>query len=63
LKYATIISYLDPKPSDIDIIEATKYNFPISIQGTMLSMQLTSIGEALDLLKKDRNYGDPGNVQ
>jgi hypothetical protein len=29
----------------------------------MLSMQLTSIGEALDLLKKDRNYGDPGNVQ
>jgi hypothetical protein len=42
-------SYLDPKPSDIEIIEAIRYHFPISLQRAMVSMRLTSIGEALDL--------------
>jgi hypothetical protein len=45
-------SYLDSKPSGIKIMEAIRYHFPISVQGAMLSMQLTSIREALDLLKR-----------
>jgi hypothetical protein len=48
LKYATMVSYLDPKPSDIKIIEAIRYHFPISVQRAMLSMQLTSIGEIME---------------
>ncbi|PNF16798.1 hypothetical protein B7P43_G18328 [Cryptotermes secundus] len=52
LKYATMASYLDPKPTASEIIEALRDHFPISVQRAMLSTQLRSIGEALDLLKR-----------
>jgi hypothetical protein len=52
LKYATMASYLEPRPSDTEIIEAIRYHFPIHVQRTMLGTQLRSIGEALDLLKR-----------
>jgi hypothetical protein len=44
--------YLDPRPTDIEVIEAIRYHFPISVQRAMLSTQLYSIREALDLLKQ-----------
>jgi hypothetical protein len=52
LKYTTMATYLDPRPTDAEIIEAIRYHFPISIQRAMLSTQLRSMGEALDLLKR-----------
>jgi hypothetical protein len=51
LKYATVASYLEPRPTD-EVIEAIRYHFPISVQRAMLSTQLRSVGEALDLLKR-----------
>jgi hypothetical protein len=32
LKYATMASYLDPKPTEVEVIEAMRYHFPISVQ-------------------------------
>ncbi|PNF31075.1 hypothetical protein B7P43_G16968 [Cryptotermes secundus] len=52
LKQATIASYLDPKPTEIEITEALRYHYPIGIQRAMLSTQLRSIEETLDLLKR-----------
>jgi hypothetical protein len=51
LKYATMASYLDPKLSDIEIIEAIRYHYPLNIQRAMLNIQMKTISEALDLLK------------
>jgi hypothetical protein len=44
--------YVDPKPTDMEIIEAIRYRYPISVQRAMLNMQLTFVGETLDLLKR-----------
>jgi hypothetical protein len=44
-------SYLEPRPTDEEIVEAIQYHFPISMHRAMLSTQLRSVGEALDLLK------------
>jgi hypothetical protein len=52
LKYATMASYLEPRPSDTEVIEAIRYHFPIHIKRTMLGTQLRSIGEELDPLKR-----------
>jgi hypothetical protein len=52
LKYATMASYLDPKPSDPDMIEAIKSHFPIAVQRAMLTNQLRTVEETLDLLKR-----------
>ncbi|PNF36604.1 hypothetical protein B7P43_G13842, partial [Cryptotermes secundus] len=52
LQQATTASYLEPRLSDIEIIEAVRFHYPIQIQRAMLSNQLTSIGDALDLLKR-----------
>jgi hypothetical protein len=52
LQQATTASYLEPKLSDTEIIEAVRFHYPIQIQRAMLSNQLTSIGETLDLLKR-----------
>jgi hypothetical protein len=46
----TIAFYLDPKRSDIEIIEAISYHYPLNIQRAMLNMK--NISEALDLLKR-----------
>jgi hypothetical protein len=48
LKYATMASYLDPRPSDPDSIESIKTHFPIAVQRAML----TTVEETLDLLKR-----------
>jgi hypothetical protein len=45
-------SYLEPRPTDEEVIEAIRYHFPSSAQQAMLSTQLRSVGEALDLLKR-----------
>jgi hypothetical protein len=45
LKYATMASYLEHRPSDTEVIEAIRYHFPIHIQRTMLGTQLRSIGK------------------
>jgi hypothetical protein len=52
LQQATTASYLEPKLSDREIVEAVRFHYPIQVQRAMLSNQLTSIGEALDLLKR-----------
>jgi hypothetical protein len=52
LKYATIASYLEPRPTDVEIIEAIRYHFPIGAQRAMLTNQLRTIEETLDLLKR-----------
>ena len=52
LKYATMASYLDPRPSDRDLIEAIKSHFPISVQRAMLTSQLCTVEETLELLKR-----------
>jgi hypothetical protein len=43
LKYATMASYLEPRPTDVEVIEAIRYHFPISVQRAMLNTQLKSI--------------------
>ncbi|PNF31608.1 hypothetical protein B7P43_G18000 [Cryptotermes secundus] len=52
LKYATMASYLDPRPSDPEIIEAVRYHFPVGVQRAMLTNQLKTIGDTLDLLRR-----------
>jgi hypothetical protein len=52
LKCATVASYLDPKPTDAEVVEAIRYHFSLSVQREMLNMQLNSIGEAVDLLQR-----------
>jgi Ni/Co efflux regulator RcnB len=52
LKYATLASYLEPRPSDIEIIEAIRQHFPITVQRAMLGNQLKTVQETLDLLKR-----------
>jgi hypothetical protein len=52
LKHATMASYLNPRPSDIEIIEALRYHYPIGVQRAMLTNQLRTIVETLDLLKR-----------
>jgi hypothetical protein len=52
LKYATMASYLEPRPIDVEVIEVIRYNFPIGVQRAMLTNQLHTIEETLDLLKR-----------
>jgi hypothetical protein len=52
LKYATMASYLNPRPSDIEVIEAIRYHFPVNIQRAMLSNQLRTIDDTLVLLRR-----------
>ncbi|PNF34182.1 hypothetical protein B7P43_G17752 [Cryptotermes secundus] len=52
LKYATMASYLQPRPSDTEVIEAVRHHFPVMVQRAMLGSYLSTVGEALDLLKR-----------
>jgi hypothetical protein len=45
-------SYLNPRPSDIEVIEAIRYHFPVNIQRAMLSNQLRTIGDTLNQLRR-----------
>jgi hypothetical protein len=37
-----VASYLDPKPIDIKIIEAIRYQYPLSVRRAMLNIQLNT---------------------
>jgi hypothetical protein len=52
LKYATMASYLDHRPTDVEVIEAIRYHFPLGVQRAMLTNQLRTIEDILDLLKR-----------
>jgi hypothetical protein len=52
LKYTTLASYLNPKPSEVEIIEALRYHYPPHIQRTLLNNQLKTIGETLEILRR-----------
>jgi hypothetical protein len=43
LKYATMASYLEPRPTDVEVIEAIRYHFPWGVQRAMLTNQLHTI--------------------
>ncbi|PNF34392.1 hypothetical protein B7P43_G14526 [Cryptotermes secundus] len=53
LKHATMASYLDPRPSHVEIIEAIRHHYPIGAQRAMLSNQLGTIEGTLDLLRRN----------
>lgn len=52
LKHTKMALHFEPIPTDTEVIEAIRYHFPIQVQGAMLSTQLSSIGDAVDLLKR-----------
>jgi hypothetical protein len=52
LKHATLATYLDPRPIDIEIIEALQTHYSYEIQRTLLSMNTNTISETADMLWK-----------
>jgi hypothetical protein len=56
-------TYIDPRPSDSEIVEALRYHFPIAVQRALLTNQLNSIGDALDLLKRVEIMESDGGFQ
>jgi hypothetical protein len=52
IKYAKTAAYLDPKPTEIEIVEAIRYHFPARIQRILLSTSLSTIGETVEILKR-----------
>jgi hypothetical protein len=45
-------AYLGPRPSEVDLIETIRAYYPISVQRAMLTNQLQTIEQALDLLRR-----------
>jgi hypothetical protein len=52
LKYTTLATYLDPRPTDIEIIEALQTLCSYEIQRTLLNMHTNTISETADMLRK-----------
>jgi hypothetical protein len=52
LKYAMMASYLEPKPTSVEIIEAIRFYYPVGVQKAMLTNQLSTIEGTLVLLKR-----------
>jgi hypothetical protein len=52
LKYATMASYLEPKLTDSEIIEALRCHYPQEIQKLLVSTKLNSVAEVLEVLKR-----------
>jgi hypothetical protein len=52
IKYAKTAAYLEPKPTESEVIEAIRYHFPTRIQRILLSTKLNTIGEAVEFLKR-----------
>jgi hypothetical protein len=52
LKHATMASYPDPRPSHFEIIEALRFHYPIVDLRAMLTTQLNTIEDTLDLLRR-----------
>jgi hypothetical protein len=52
IKYATMASYLKPRPTDVEVTEAIRHHFPVMVQRAMIDTQLSTVGETLQLLKR-----------
>jgi hypothetical protein len=52
LKYAVLASFLEPRLPDMELIEALKFHFPIFVQNSFAAAHLTSVQDALGLLKR-----------
>ncbi|PNF35692.1 hypothetical protein B7P43_G17395 [Cryptotermes secundus] len=63
LKYATMASYLEPRPSDTEVTEAVTHHFPVMVQRAMIGSHLSTVGEALDLLKRVEMMEGDGSYQ
>jgi hypothetical protein len=69
LKYATVATYLQPKLSEVEIVEAIRFHYPIHIQRMLLTVQSKSISETLHLLKRieameiQESYHKPMNTK
>jgi hypothetical protein len=68
LMYATLASYVQPRISDSEFVEAIRFNFPVGIQKIMLSTQVHSVNETLHLLKRlevleDHDYSRKNDAQ
>jgi hypothetical protein len=50
LKYSTMASFLDPRPTDVEVIDTIRYHFPVGVQRAMLTSRLRNIEETLDHL-------------
>jgi hypothetical protein len=53
--------YLEPKMSDIELIDALKFHFPIYVQNAFASAQLSTVQNAIDLLKRLEIIGSSEN--
>jgi hypothetical protein len=51
LKYTTLAKYLEPRPTDVEIIEALQTHYTQEVQKLLLSIQNT-INEAVEILRK-----------
>jgi hypothetical protein len=52
LEQAVLSSYLEPRMSDMELIDAMKFHFPIYVQNAFASAQLSTVQDAIDLLKR-----------
>jgi hypothetical protein len=52
LKHVNMAAYLDSRPSDMELIEALRAHYPVGVQRAMLTNQLQTIEQALDLLRR-----------
>jgi hypothetical protein len=52
LKHVNLAAYLEPRPSEVDLIEAVRAHYPIGVQRAMFTNQLQTIEQALDLLRR-----------
>jgi hypothetical protein len=52
LKYVTMVSYLEPKLCDEEIIQAIQSHYPIETQRLLITTKLNTIMEALEVLKR-----------
>ncbi|PNF36021.1 hypothetical protein B7P43_G18443, partial [Cryptotermes secundus] len=52
LKFATMASYLEPRLTDQEIIEAIRSHYPLKIQELLVSTKLNTVAEFLEVLKR-----------
>jgi hypothetical protein len=52
LKYATMATYLQPALSEIEIVEAVRFHYPLHIQRILVNVQSKKISDTLNLLKR-----------
>jgi hypothetical protein len=63
LKYATMASFLDPRPAEEEIVEAVRHRFPVVVQRPMISTHPRTVEETLDLLKRVEMLGGDESYQ